>query len=142
MSYKKQIYLIIFFSLLIAGTTIIECKDSTDRCWNIIQYVGPDLEEGIVLSLVFFPAPIFLLSIIFLFLREEVFRSWFKFARIYIPLALIFIFLSAWSPGGGSWGVSNNFDGEAATWFFSGLFLLISLILIFYKSRKLKKTSG
>src|SRR3989344_1282528 len=62
---------------------------------------------------------------------------------LFFPLLLAFcslicIFFSALSPGGGSWGVSNNFDAEAATWFFSGLFLFISLILIARKSWKLK----
>src|SRR3989338_742972 len=97
-----------------------------------------EIAEAIILPLLFFPLLLAFCSLICIFLREEVFRAWFKFARIYISLALIFIFFSALSPGGGSWGVSNNFDAEAATWFFSGLFLFISLILIARKSWKLK----
>ena len=135
MGYKKQIFLLLAISVisfLIALVVLCESIPS-GNCYGRWGEAGQTL--GV------FSITIFLLSLILLFLREEVFRAWFKFARIYIPLTLVFIFLSALSPGGGSWGVGNNFDGEAATWFFSGLFLLISLILIVRKSWKLKKSS-
>ena len=145
---KKLILKIIILSIFGIGLALVFanpnyfkiCSQSYE--WGGVVGCLDDYTEGASQSFLSFSLMSIFFSTILLFLHESVFRSWFKFARIYIPLALIFIFLSALSPGGGSWGVSNNFDGEAATWFFSGLFLLISLILIFYKSRKLKKSSG
>ena len=141
---KKLILKLVLFSIFGIGLALVFANPNYFKIcrqpyvWDDVAGCLDDYTEGAAQSLFSFSVMTIFISLILLFLREEVFRAWFKFARIYIPLALIFIFLSALSPGGGSWGVSNNFDAEAATWFFSGLFLLISLILIARKSWKLK----
>jgi len=106
------------------------CKMSF--CYDVV-------EDGIGVPIGLLSTSLFIVSFILLFLREEVFKSWWRFARIYLLVALAFVLLAALSPGGGSFGVSNSFDGEQAAWFTSGLFLVISLILISVKSWRLRK---
>lgn len=77
------------------------------------------------------------LSLSFLyFLREEIFCSWLRFTKWYLSFAAIAIILSLGSHGG--WGVGNIFDTELVTMFSAGIFFIISLILIVYKSFRLR----
>jgi len=88
-----------------------------------------------------FSVVLFFLSLILLFLREEIFKSWKTFAIWWIPLSALFI-LSAPSSGGGSIGIGGGIDREIVTWWFAGLFLIISLVLIIYKSIALRRKDG
>lgn len=76
------------------------------------------------------------LSILY-FLREEVFRSWFRLMKWYTPFATISVILSNGSHGG--WGIGNIFAPEFVIMWSAGLFFVISLILIVYKSYRLRK---
>src|SRR3989338_9344774 len=69
----------------------------------------------------------------FLFLvREGVFRAWLRFAYWWIPVSLVFIYLAGgWS--GGGFGIPAVLDQEFVSLILSGLFVLISLLLIAYK---------
>jgi len=115
-------------------------------CRNTYEWGGEtrcmdSFSESIVLISGFFSLSLLLISLILFFLRPEIYTSWWKFARIYLPVALALILLMGFSDDGGSWGVSADFDAEITIWFTAGLFLLISLILIIYKSLKLKKSN-
>lgn len=95
---------------------------------------------GFAQALIVFPFILSLLYLILAFLlREEVFRSWWKFTKFYLPIALILILIAGLTSSDGSWGVSADFDAEITIWLTSGLFLIISLILIAVKSWKLRK---
>jgi hypothetical protein len=79
----------------------------------------------------------FLSGILFVRLKiHPAYLAWRKFALWYLPIVAIFIL----SAGGGSNGFNPGYgmDSESLTFFFSGLFAFISLILIIYKSVKLK----
>jgi preprotein translocase subunit SecG len=87
-----------------------------------------------ILSIFFF----FISVILFARLKSEaIFKSWKIFTYWWLPLSALFI-LSAPSSGGGSIGIGGGIDREIVTWWFAGLFFIISLILIIYKSIKLK----
>jgi hypothetical protein len=85
-------------------------------------------------ALLVFPPMAFILLSILYFLREEIFRSWLKLTKWYLPIATVIITWSAMSGSSGGWGMPNFFDSESMSWFTAGLFLLISLILIIKKS--------
>lgn len=80
-----------------------------------------------------FSAVLFLLSIILFFTKETVFRTWWKFAIPYIIFSILLIAISP-SSNAGIYGL----DSELIAWFTSGLFLIISLLIIAIKSWKSK----
>jgi len=103
------------------GVVVTECSDDASF-----------VQAPVMFSVIFF-----FLSLVLLFLREEIFKTWKTFAIWWIPLSVLFIF-STPSSGGGSIGIGGSIDREIVTWWFAGLFLIISLVLIIYKSIKLK----
>jgi len=110
---------------LITGLTMLKfwCGPNGYACWDRLEFVGN-------LLLIFLPA--FVFSIITYFLREEVFRAWLRFAYWWIPVSLVFIYLAGgWS--GGGFGIPAVLDQEFVSLILSGLFVLISLLLIAYK---------
>ena len=117
---------------LISGLEMLKfwCGTSNYTCWDKLEFIGHEL-------LIFFP--IFLLSLITYFLREEVFRAWLRFAYVWMPLSLVVIYLSAGWTGGG-FGIPNVLDQETVAIIFSGLFIIISPLLILWKYFALRRT--
>ena len=76
------------------------------------------------------------LSLIFYFLRDEVFKAWVKFALWWIPLSIVLSYLTP----------ENNElfpTGPGVTaYILSALFVLISLIIVLVKSLSLRKQGG
>jgi len=70
---------------------------------------------------------------------EKVFTAWWKFARVYIPIALFLILISGGTGMLGGLGGGGGFDREGTIWFTTGLFFIISMIIIPLKFRKYKK---
>lgn len=99
------------------------CGPSNYECWDRLEFAG---------NLILIFLPILIISLITYLLREEVFRAWLKFAYWWIPVSLAFIYLAGGSSGGG-FGMPNVFDQEFVSIIFSGLFFIISLILIIWK---------
>lgn len=89
--------------------------------------------------LIFFPIG-FSLSYFFLqFLSKEIEKKWWKFARVYLPIALILILISGDGGGGLGVGFGGGYDREGMIWFTAGLFTAASLITIlrsWWKERK------
>ena len=73
------------------------------------------------------------------FLKEGVYKAWRKFAVIYLPIAIFLIAISPTHSSNFLGGPSVGYDREGTTIALSIIFLLISLILIIYKSIKLRK---
>ena len=101
------------------------------KLWNVFKSIA---------DLLHFLPIIFLLSLITYFLREEIFRAWLHFAYFWIPISLFFVYLASGSSGGG-FGIPNVFDQESVSIIFSGLFAVISLVIIIIKSLFFKKKS-
>ena len=98
--------------------------------WDIAEATNP----------FFFLFPSLLLfSFITYFLREEIFRAWLRFAYVWMPLSLVVIYLSAGWTGGG-FGIPNVLDQETVAIIFSGLFIIISPLLILWKYFALRRT--
>ncbi|MFA6566173.1 MAG: hypothetical protein WCT48_05480, partial [Candidatus Paceibacterota bacterium] len=68
-----------------------------------------------------------------------VYLSWRKFALWYIPITLLITVVSSTTSQGGSFSGMMPSDREFASYFFPIVFALISLILIIYKSVKLRE---
>lgn len=94
--------------------------------------LSQDIYRGTYKSIFFLSSSIIIIWLLLIFVREEVFRAWIRFAYWWIPLSVIVIFLAAGS-GGGSWGIPNIFDQETVSFILSGLFALISLLIILWK---------
>lgn len=87
---------------------------------------------GVMMNL--FPIiPLFILSLITYKMREEVYRAWLGFARVWIPLSMVLIFLSP--EYAESFGVTLYSITKGSVAFFSSLlFIIISSVVIFLKS--------
>lgn len=75
------------------------------------------------------------ISFILFFTKPEVFKAWSKFAIFAIPLLVIFIIST---PVQCSAALGMCLDKELASWASSIVFLILSLIVIFYKTLKLR----
>lgn len=140
MNYKKQIILLLSVLVVIVFFGVLKLLNiQSEYCMGIIQcfprlIFSAPYQYFVLPSLAVIP-----ILFIMLFLKENVYLSWRKFALFYIPIAAFFISLSPESSGNGFFTVSLGFTREVAAMTFSGLFLIISLILIGYKSLKLRQ---
>ncbi len=129
---KKQIVLILSLVLLVVGYVLDNsvsfglCEITERGCKNFLNYNGH----------IIFTASQFILAISFilLFVKDKVFELWQKFAVWYLPIVAILIWLIP-EPGSGDFLAPSNI--MFTKWFF-WLYALISLILIIYKTLKLK----
>jgi ABC-type Fe3+ transport system permease subunit len=78
---------------------------------------------------------LFLISLIALFVRESVFRTWFQFAKWWIPASFLLVSVS---PDGSHGFFPALFTKESMSLWTAGLFLITSLILIIKKSIQLR----
>jgi|APHig6443717497_1056834.scaffolds.fasta_scaffold253420_1 hypothetical protein len=86
------------------------------------------------MPLFLFSIALFFIFFIFLFIKEEIFNYWKKFAKIFLPVAIILIVITPTQYGG-----FVGIDKEMVTWILSVLFFIISIGIIIYQSIKLKK---
>jgi hypothetical protein len=77
---------------------------------------------------------VFVISVILLFVRDEIFKSWLIFSAWFLPLSVALIILSPEY----SYDIITPFDKKLTTMWMSSIFAIISLILIIYKSIKLR----
>lgn len=91
-------------------------------------------------------SPILFIISVALLLRlksPEIFQSWKKFARIYLPVSFLIgtiSFIDEEISGGGNWGLGNMFGFEFMFGFLTIIFFLVSLVIIIVKWWKLRKT--
>ena len=74
--------------------------------------------------------------LILFFVREEVFKSWLRFAYWAVPIGVIILWISPTTTPGGFGPDMFDFTKQTASWLVSGAFLIISLIIILRKSFK------
>jgi len=129
----KKIVLII--SGILAITSLTLDRIGTFRLCGGIEYGHcMDVLSGIIL--LFFPIlPLFFFSLVTYFMRDEVFQSWWRFARVWVPVSMIAILLA---PAYASDWMFPVDKGRIA-FFTSLLFMIISLILIIRTKWKLQK---
>jgi uncharacterized membrane protein SirB2 len=131
--------LVFIFSLIVASPYSSGlCNRSDTACYDFFEnnFYG-------VSNVLIFLSPIFFLIGLMSWVKnksEKVFTAWWKIARIYIPTALILILLSPKTGGGLIIGMGGGFDREGTIWFTSGLFFLITFIMLPLKFWKYRKT--
>jgi hypothetical protein len=86
-------------------------------------------------------APVFFLSfailitsVLLFFVREEVYKSWRRFAYWAIPIGILILIAAPTSTPGGFGPSMLDFTKQIASWLVSGAFLLISLWIIVSRS--------
>lgn len=80
---------------------------------------------------------LFLFSLITYKMRDEVYRAWLRFAYVWVPLSIVLIFLSP------QYSTDWMYPVEKGTVAFltSALFVIISLILIVWKSVAIRRAN-
>lgn len=134
-NYKKILILLITTSIIgLIISIIFGLSEKLGICqpkeWGCIE----PLE--IVAEPLFFLSIPFLLVIIILFFRpKETFDVWKKFAIIFLPLSIILIAITPVT----SYDMMFDYNKEKITWIMSGLFFVISLMVIIINIIKRKK---
>ena len=90
---SKRNSLIAATALVGAFTGLLMLQQACDYeahglCWKYWSLIGM-LGEYLMISV-----PLFILSLVAYFLREETFRAWLKFVYIWIPLTMLAIFMA------------------------------------------------
>jgi hypothetical protein len=118
--------------LLLAGERkmlVFWCGVGGVDCQNKLAYFS----DFLILFL-----PIFLFSLVTYFIKEEVFKAWLKFTYWYFPVYILSILFLSGMGGGGGYMIGNVFDSNFFAISLSGLYIIISLILVVYKAVSLK----
>lgn len=89
-------------------------------------------------ALGFISIALFVVLSILLFVRQETFLSWRKFAKYYLPVATLMIIFAPDGHGGG-FGLLYGQDSESTSMFAAILFLIISLLIIIVKTIALRR---
>ncbi len=136
MSYRKKILILLGLEILIfiIGFGIVYpeimgfCKLNDDNC--IFKFPVFSIGESLLIGSPFLIA----VSILLIFLKKEFYYFWKKFAKIFLPIAIILIIITP-TQYGGFVGINK----EMIVWFLSILFLITSIGIIIWKSIELKK---
>ncbi|MFA5831093.1 MAG: hypothetical protein WC878_04670 [Candidatus Paceibacterota bacterium] len=121
---SSNLIVILCFLAYIQTGDICYMKSWCRNFWEEINLLG---------AILFIFIPIFLFSLITYKMRDEVFRSWIHFSCWWIPLSTIVSLITPESSSS-----LFSLDGKKIAVASSFLFALISLILIIYKSVKLR----
>src|SRR3989338_1856108 len=109
MKYKKFIWIGIIFIALFFTLTILVSNDSNLVKLGLCDYAESTctyyFHEGVTVPIVLGLTSLFLTMILMLFVREETFKSWRKFAYFAIPISIIFLWLAPTTTPGG-FGIS------------------------------------
>ena len=132
---KKLIISIVFLLVLTVASVLLARVDYGGICmnarWDCLDFF--DTVAGVVFAWsIGISAFLFILA----FLKKEVFINWFKFARIYIPLSILFIVLDSSNGDGNSLGIES---GEFYGSLLSLIYFIVSIILIVRAYRRLKR---
>lgn len=125
---KKSVLLIgligtlFVLSLFFLDTNL--CYSSTS-CMEIRSFLNND-----IFALIFLTPPLFILSLITYKMKEEVFRTWWNFARWWVPVIIIATLLLENAGGGGGWGISSGIFEFAVLWLLYIIFIVTSLVKI------------
>lgn len=103
-----------------------------DSC-GLNKVLCKDIYTTIMSFLFIFPF-VFLFSLITYFLKEEIFHSWIKFTYVWVPFSMFLVFIIP--RGGGNAAFPSLIDNQLVAILMSGLYIIISLIMIIWLSIK------
>lgn len=136
---RKKISIVSLIGLIVGF--ILASSDFLAYCRKFEFCNSKILGEYIGVPLLFLSSAVFVFSIISIKLRDEVFQSWKRFTKYFIPIAYIIILLTpTWGSGGFGPGFGGFPDKETMTYWLTTIFSLVSLILVIVKSWRLRKT--
>src|SRR3989344_5703209 len=104
----------------LCGLVATSCQDFFDPIAEIVSI---------------FLVALLLISILY-FLHDEIYQSWFRFARWWIPLSMLLIFISPEYPT----NIYDPIQKGSVAFVMSGAFVVISIITIAIKYFSLKRT--
>lgn len=138
MNHRKKIHRNIYLSLIALAISIVLLEPTTfGLCPLEYKYCFEPYDDNIGQPVSVFALVLLIISLLLLFVREQKFNSWLRFAKYYLPIAAAIIFLS---PGIDS--TIGGFDKEFMTWLLAGIFFVVSLGIIIFSSRKRQNTLG
>jgi hypothetical protein len=137
MSHKKKVFIIFILAVVIMLVSLIlalpekvglcsghdvSCKHGyIDNYNNLVQI-------GFIFSI-----PLIIISILLLFLKDQIFVSWSRLAIFFLPIAIIIIAITPSTSGS-----ISPIEKEPVTLLLAAFFLIVSIILITIKSLKLR----
>lgn len=138
MNHKNKIYGILITSVIAISISLVLalpekfglCAKNDINCLH--SYI--DNFNEIIQVIFFLSIPVVIISFVLLFLREQVFNAWSKFAVIFLPVAVILIIITPTTKK-----TIIDFDKESVTLLLASIFLITSLLIIFIKSFKLRR---
>jgi len=115
---------IIIFLISLFATKIGICRYINTSCSQIFDPIAETF-------LIFIP--LFFLSLITYKMRDIVFQAWLKFAYIWVPLTIVLtLFAPEYDPS------LLPITKGVVSFFMSAIFLVVSLIIVFFKHRSIK----
>jgi hypothetical protein len=137
MKYKRQLTFVSVGSLLgVAVGLFFASPRSVGLCSQYDYKCSAVIGEGVGVPLMLFGVCILFLSLLLRFLNEKIFRTWSRFALIYLPIAALLLYLT---PVQCDAPLGLCTDRELVTWWLAGLFVIVSLIIIIVKLVRLRK---
>ena len=98
-------------------------------CYGGVELLcAPGKNENIAIFTILFSGSVVLSNLLLLFFLDSYFVSWSRFAKYYLPIAALLVIIFPTTDSS-----ILGFDKEFMSWFLSGLFLVISIIIILYK---------
>ena|SRR3989338_11368159 len=139
MHYKSKFIVIAIALFFLAAVLMLYARTEyvgicAHRDWDCL-----DTLDTIVVIASSFLLVISPLVLILAFLHKEIFTVWFKFARIYVPIALVLVAITPSSSGGSMFIGFGEPDKGSVGWLLGGIFVIISLVLIVRAHRRLKR---
>lgn len=138
MSHKKTVGILLGLSVLCFVVGILFTTPEQygicplDTTFSCIEPLGNNIGQPLFMgSLV-----LVIIFLILFFLPHNFFRAWLKYVAWFIPVAILWIATSDVNCGG---YLPVCFDKELATWWSSGIFLVLSLIVIIAASFQRRK---
>lgn len=103
------------------------CPPDYSSCSNILDQVAE----------IFFPVvPLLIFAGLTFFLNEQIYKSWFLFARFWTPLSMVAVLLAPEYGG----HFMNPIEKGSVALFMSAIFIVVSIIIIGIKYFSLKRT--
>ena len=123
-----KVYLLLISGVISLAILILNWIGTFTLCGG--KEYGQCMDNTYSLLLILFPViPVFFVALIIYFTHEEIYRSWFKFARWWIPLSMFLVLITP-QYGGGLFNPIQKGSVAVAT---SALFVFISLVIITVK---------
>lgn len=130
MRHKKTLILLSVVTLMILGVSFYLGDPVHNNLCRLHDVTCNSLySEAIAQPMFFFSLAFLIICFVLFFVREEVYKSWRRFAIWAIPIGIIILWIAPTSTPG-TWLGGGDFTKETASWGVSILFLAISLFII------------